>query len=112
METTLGSALNWRCEMEQEWSGRITALEERVLSNTRRIGALEQAQETLRRLATAVEVLATKQENVADCVARLDEKLDALEKRPGKRWDSLMDKILLVLAGAFVSFLLTRGGTV
>lgn len=98
--------------MEQEWSGRITALEERVLSNTRRIGALEQAQETLRRLAMAVEVLATKQENVADCVARLDEKLDALEKRPGKRWDSLMDKILLVLAGAFVSFLLTRGGTV
>ncbi|BAK99098.1 hypothetical protein OBV_19000 [Oscillibacter valericigenes Sjm18-20] len=96
--------------MEQEWSGRITALEERVSSNIRRIGALEQGQETLRRLATAVEVLATKQETMADSVAKLDEKMDALEQRPRKRWESLVDKILLVLAGAFVSFLLTQGG--
>ena len=43
-------------------------------------------------------------------VGRLDEKLDALERRPAKRWESLMDKLLLALAGAFVSFLLTRGG--
>ena len=43
--------------MEQEWSGRLTALEERVSGGLRRIGALEQGQETLRRLATAVEVL-------------------------------------------------------
>lgn len=98
--------------MEQEWSGRITALEERVSSNIRRIGALEQAQETLRRLAMAVEVLATKQEIVAGSVAKLDEKIDVLEQRPGKRWEGLVDKILLVLAGAFASFLLTRGGGV
>lgn len=98
--------------MEQGWSGRITALEERVSSNIRRIGALEQSQETLRRLATAVEVLATKQETVAESVARLGEKMDALERRPGKRWDGLVDKVLLILAGAFVIFLLTRGGTI
>lgn len=98
--------------MEAEWSGRITALEERMSSSIRRIGALEQGQETLRRLATAVEVLATKQETVARSVARLDEKMDALERRPGKRWEGLVDKILLVLAGAFVSFLLTKGGGV
>lgn len=96
--------------MEQEWSGRITALEERVSSNIRRIGALEQGQETLRRLVTAVEVLATKQEVVAGSVAKLDGKMDELEQRPGKRWEGLVDKILLVLAGAFASFLLTRGG--
>ena len=64
----------------------------------------------LRRLATAVEVLATRQESMADSVGRLDEKLDALERRPAKRWESLTDKLLLALAGAFVSFLLTRGG--
>ena len=96
--------------MEQEWSGRLTALEERVSGCLRRIGALEQGQETLRRLATAVEVLATRQESMADSVGRLDEKLDALERRPAKRWESLTDKLLLALAGAFVSFLLTRGG--
>ena len=31
--------------MEQEWSGRLTALEERVSGGLRRIGALEQGQE-------------------------------------------------------------------
>lgn len=45
--------------MEQEWSGRLTALEERVSGGLRRIGALEQGQETLRRLATAVVALAS-----------------------------------------------------
>ncbi len=81
-------------------------------SNILRIGALEQSQETLRRLATAVEVLATKQETAAGSLARLGEKMDALERRPGKRWDGLVDKVFLLLAGAFVTFLLTRGGTI
>lgn len=98
--------------MEMEINGRVTALEERVSSNTRRIGMLEQGQESLGRLATAVEVLATKQENVAESVAKLDRKIDALESRPAKRWESLVDKILLVLAGAFATFLLTQGGGV
>lgn len=98
--------------MEMEINGRVTALEERVSSNTRRIGMLEQGQESLGRLATAVEVLATKQESVAESVAKLDRKIDALESRPAKRWESLVDKILLVLAGAFATFLLTQGGGV
>lgn len=98
--------------MELEINGRVTALEERVSSNTRRIGMLEQGQESLGRLATAVEVLATKQEGVAESVAKLDRKIDALESRPAKRWESLVDKILLVLAGAFATFLLTQGGGV
>lgn len=98
--------------MEMEINGRVTALEERVSSNTRRIGMLEQGQESLGRLATAVEVLATKQEGVAESVAKLDRKIDALESRPAKRWESLVDKILLVLAGAFATFLLTQGGGV
>lgn len=91
--------------MEQEWNVRVTALEERVSANTRRIGDLEQGQETLNRMATAVEVLATKQETVAGNVARLDEKLDALERRPGKRWDSLVDKMLFAAAGAVIAWL-------
>lgn len=98
--------------MEMEINGRVTALEERVSSNTRRIGMLEQGQESLGRLATAVEVLATKQEGVAESVAKLDRKIDALESRPAKRWENLVDKILLVLAGAFATFFLTQGGGV
>lgn len=98
--------------MEQEWNGRMTALEERISSNSRRIGELERGQETLQRLATAVEVLATKQASVAENVQHLNHKMDVVEQRPTKRWDSLVDKILLALAGAFIAFLLAQGGYV
>lgn len=96
--------------MEAGLNERITALEERECANARGIERLEQGQETLRRLVTAVEVLATKQESVAGNVARLNGKMDALEQKSARRWDGLVDKILLVLAGAFVSFLLAKGG--
>lgn len=95
--------------MEQDQNGRLTALEERVSDGLRRVAALEQGQETLRRLATAVEVLATRQESMDESVKKLDGKLGALEQRPARRWESLSDKALAVLAGAFVSFLLTQG---
>lgn len=94
---------------EQEWTARLAGLEEKVTAGLRRIGQLEQSQAALNRLATAVEVLATKQETMGRSVERLDQKLDSLEQRPARRWESLADKVLLVLAGAFVSFLLAGG---
>ena len=97
--------------MEQELTARIAGLEEKVAASLRRIERLEKGQTALNKLATAVEVLATKQEAMGESLERRNEKLDSLERRPGQRWESLVDKVLLVLAGAFVSFLLA-GGTV
>ena len=96
--------------MEQDVTVKLTELDQRVGANTRRIEGLERGQEALNRLTTAVEVLATKQKSTWEGVERLNGKLDVLEQKPGRRWEGLVDKILLVLAGAFVSFLLTRGG--
>jgi len=96
--------------MEQDVTVKLTELDQRVGSNTRRIEGLEQREETLNRLTTAVEVLATKQKSTWESVEKLNGKLDVLEQKPGRRWEGLVDKILLVLAGAFVSYLLTHGG--
>ena len=95
--------------MEQELAARIAGLEEKVAAALRRIERLEKGQTALNKLATAVEVLATKQEAMGQSLERLNEKMDRLESRPGQRWESLADKVLLVLAGAFVSFLLAGG---
>lgn len=95
--------------MEQELTTRVTGLEQQSQEHRRRIEGLERGQTVLNRLATAVEVLATKQESMGHSVEKLSEKMDALERRPGRRWESLTDKILLVLAGAFVTFLLSGG---
>ena len=91
--------------MEQEWSGRLTALEERVSGGLRRIGALEQGQETLRRLATAVEVLATRQETVESDVKGIKSDVKAITGRSGRRWDSLVDKLIYAAAGAVLAWI-------
>lgn len=70
-----------------------------------RMNAAEEANRALNRLATAMEVMVTKQEAMGDSVDRLTGKVEALEAKPGKRWDGLLDKALLVLCGAFVAWL-------
>ena len=94
----------------EEANVKLAELEQQLCAIHRRVEGLERGQEALNRLATAVEVLAAKQDNMGRNVGRLSEKLDALEQRPARRWDSLLDKILLLLAGAFVTFLLSQGG--
>jgi len=96
--------------METAVAAELAELKQLVSSHIRRIENLERGQETLNRLATAVEVLAAKQDGMGQSVDRIREKLDVLEQRPAQRWEGLLDKILLVLAGAFVSFLLSQGG--
>ena len=47
---------------------------------------------------------------VRESVSRLDGKVDALEMKPGKRWESLVDKLIWGVAGAVLAFLLARMG--
>jgi predicted nucleic acid-binding Zn-ribbon protein len=97
-------------EAIEEMHIKLAELEQQLSSAQQRIEGLERGQEAITRLATAVEVLTVKQDDINRNVSRLSEKLDTLEQRPARRWDSLLDKILLLLAGAFVTFLLSQGG--
>lgn len=94
--------------MTPEQEAAIAAMDQRVRSNARRIEGLERGQEALNRLATAVEVLAAKQTAMDENLRRITGELDTLEQRPARRWEALMDKILLALAGAFVTFVLAK----
>ena len=77
----------------------IALIESRCKSNTHRIDELQEHQTALDRLATSVEVLATKQETVEGDVKEIKEDVKAITGKAGKRWDSLVDKVLAVLAG-------------
>ena len=91
----------------EELAVELAKTEQRARSNTRRIDKLEQSTDALTRLATSVEVMATKQDSMADTLDRLDGKVETLEGKPAKRWESLVEKALLVLAGAFVAWLVS-----
>lgn len=87
----------------------IALIDARSKSNTHRINELREHQSALDKLATSVEVLATKQETVEGDVKEIKEDVKTMTGKAGKRWESLVDKILAALAGAFVAWLISGG---
>lgn len=90
---------------DKEYEHRLTDVESRCKSNTHRLDKLEESTEAINRLATSVEVMATKQDAMGESVDRLVGKMDEIEKKPGKRWDGLVDKLLYLVAGAVLAWL-------
>ena len=80
-------------------------VEQRSKSNTHRLDAVEKNQEALNSIATSVAVMAEQQRNISDKVDTIDDKVSTLETKPGKRWDSLVDKMLCAAAGAVIAWL-------
>ena len=96
--------------MDLEHERRLTQVEQRSKSNTHRLEKLEASTEAISRLATSMEVMASKQEQVAETVEKLDGKVTALEEKPVKRIDGLVDKIIWAVCAAVISFILARIG--
>ena len=98
------------CPSEMEFNRRLQQTEDRSKSNTRRIDKLEQSTEAINQLAANMAVMVEKQDRVADAVDKLDGKVTILEAKPAKRWDGLVDKLIIVVATALVTWLLTQVG--
>lgn len=85
----------------EELAIKLTEVDSRSKSNTHRINELSGEIEAVNRLARAVEVMATKQDTMSDTLTRLDGRVETLEAKPAKRWDSIVDKLIwLAVSGA------------
>lgn len=91
--------------------------EQRSKSNTHRLDELAGQIDAVNRLATAVELLANEQkhqteatEKIEKNVAELTTKVDTLEKEPGARWKGLVEKVIYLVVGGVVAFLLAKIG--
>lgn len=96
---------------------KLAEVEHRARSNTRRIEKLELSTEALEKLATSVELLVAEQRHQTEAmldiksdVAKLDQKVETLEKKPIKRWDSIVEKAILTIVGAIIGYVLVRVG--
>ncbi len=97
---------------QDEMAVKLVEVDARSKSNTHRLDKMEEEFEALNKLATAMEVMAKKMEYQAETINRIEadvnsigQKVDTIEKKPGKRWDGLVDKFLCGLAGALASAL-------
>lgn len=94
----------------EEMAVKLAETEARSKSNTHRLDHLEEATTAINRLATSIEVMATEQKHqtkaiteVKDDVSTLSGKVDAIEQKPAKRWDGLVEKVIYGAVGALVA---------
>lgn len=97
-------------DMEREFEHRLTETEERSKSNKHRIDKLEKQQGEFVELVSSVKVLAEREQNVENDVKEIKSDVKSLTSKPGKRWDSLVDKIIVTVAAAVVGFILAKIG--
>lgn len=89
---------------------RLTVVEDRSKANEHRIDDLEKRQDNLDELVSTVKVLAVREENVENDVKEIKSDVKALNEKPAKKWDGLVDKIILTIAAAVIGFLLSKIG--
>lgn len=87
-------------------SVRLGECEQRERANARRIEKLEQRQENLNKLVTAVEVLAQRERSVESDVKEIKADVKSMTQKGARRWDAMIDKLLYALAGAAASIVL------
>lgn len=83
---------------------------DRSIRNEGRIKKLEGENAVLHQLATSVAVMAEQLKTMNSSVSTLTNEVEELKDKPGKRWDSLVDKIFFGIAGALLAFILTKIG--
>lgn len=96
--------------MDLEHERRLTEVEAMAKRNEGRIKKIEGEHEVLQQLATSVAVMAEKQGTMNDNVEKLTEKVESIESKPGKKWESMEEKILVTIIGGLVGFLLAQLG--
>lgn len=84
--------------------------EERFNCLSQRVEAIEKRQKDMEDLISSVAVLAQRMGTVEGSVSEIRGNVRTLMDKPGKRWDSVVEKTLLVVVGAVVAWLLTRIG--
>lgn len=83
---------------------------DRSFRNEGRIKKLESENEVLHKLATSVAVMAEQMKAMNASVSTLTDEVESLKEKPAKRWDGLIDKIILTVAAAVVGFILAKIG--
>ena len=96
--------------MDLQHEERLSKVEERSKSNSHRLDEMEKRQDNLDDLVSTVKVLAVREEAVEADVKEIKSDVKSLTSKPGQRWDSLVDKIIMTVAAAVIGFILAKFG--
>lgn len=83
---------------------------DRSKSNTHRIDRLEERQDNLDKLVTSVSVMAEKQDRMETDIGEIKTDVRTMAQKPAKRWESVVDKVIMVLVGAIAAYAVSKLG--
>ena len=96
--------------MEINIEHRLTEVEERSKSNTKRLDDMEKRQDDLDELVSVVKVLAVCEENVENDVKEIKSDVKSLTSKPAKRWETLVTQLITIVVAAIAGFILAKMG--
>lgn len=89
---------------------RITEIDQRSKSNEHRIEELIDRQNNFEKLTISVEVMTRQMQTFESTLSEVKADVRSLMAKPGKRWDAVVEKVLMLLIAAVVAFALTKIG--
>lgn len=95
---------------QDEMAEKIKEALDSTKSAHKRIDRMEQRQDDLEKLTSAVAVVQANQENLEEDVGEIKSDVKKLVEKPAKRWEGVVDKGIAVIVGAVLGFLLNGGG--
>ncbi len=103
----------YRLENEKRWadfSVRLKAIEDDNEVIYQRLNKQSALVQDIQQLSSSVAVLANNMKSMLDEQQRQNKRLEELEKKPVKRWDAVIDKIVMTVLGALIAFVLLQVG--
>lgn len=95
---------------ELEYERRLSHVEDRAKSNTRRLDKMEKVQETLTDLVQSVATIAQKQVDMDTDMKEVKADVKTIAGKPAKRWEGIVEKVLLTVVAALVSWCMFEMG--
>lgn len=88
-----------------EYEHRLTAVEERSKSNSHRLDDMEKRQDNLETLTSSVKVLADREARVEEDVKEIKTDVKTITDKPAKRWEKVIETIIVAIVSGVVGFL-------
>ena len=89
---------------------RLVKVEDRTKSNAHRIDELEKRADDTEKLVTSVALIAEKQSRMEGDVRDMKSDVRKLLEKPGKRWETAVEKVIYAVILAVVAYFLGKGG--
>lgn len=83
---------------------KLQATTDKADRNEGRIKKLESEHEVLHQLATSVAIMGEQLKNMNTNVSALTSKVEELESKPAKKWEAVVEKVIIGFVSALVAF--------